>query len=47
MNDFDKKFVEPKQGFVFDLESWIFNNLNFINDTFEDGSVVGNYFKIP
>lgn len=48
MNDFDKKFVErPKQGFVFDLESWIFNNLNFINDTFEDGSVVGNYFKNP
>ena len=48
MNDFDKKFVErPKQGFVFDLESWIFDNLNFINDTFEDGSVVGNYFKNP
>lgn len=32
-NDFSENFFNrPKQGFVFNLESWIFNNLNFIFD---------------
>ena len=46
--DFNESFTHRrKQGFVFNLESWIYNNLQFINETFENGIIVGNYFKNP
>ena len=33
LEDFNKDFVyRKKQGFVFDLESWIFNNLDYFYD---------------
>ena len=31
--DFDKEFINRnKQGFVFDLENWVYNNLSIINE---------------
>ena len=48
IEDFNESFTHrSKQGFVFNLESWIYNNLEFINETFENGIIVGNYFKNP
>ena len=36
-----------KQGFVFNLESWVYKNLEVINETFENGMIVGSYFENP
>ena len=33
--DFDLKFLErSKQGFVFDIENWIYKNTNLVEETF-------------
>ena len=39
--DFDEQFLNrKKQGFVFDLENWVFNNINLIDDNFKDGGLI-------
>ena len=39
--DFNSTFLERKKmGFVFDIESWIFNNLDYINQKVESGKIV-------
>jgi len=39
--DFDQQFLNrKKQGFVFDLENWVFNNINLIDDNFKDGGLI-------
>lgn len=41
INDFDKSFVNrKKQGFVFDVEDWVFNNINSIKDVLKQGSII-------
>jgi len=48
LNDFDKHFVNrSKQGFVFNLEDWVYTNLNLINDVFKEGQIVGKYIANP
>ena len=38
--DFDNKFINrPKQGFVFNIEEWVFKNINLIEERIEDGIV--------
>lgn len=40
-NDFNNEFINrKKQGFVFDVESWVFNNIIFINEYLDRGSLV-------
>ena len=40
-NDFNNEFINrKKQGFVFDVESWVFNNIVFINEYLDRGSLV-------
>lgn len=42
-NDFDENFLNRnKMGFSFNLESWIYKNLNFIEDTFKSGNIVNS-----
>tara|TARA_Y100000389_G_scaffold62168_1_gene58225 strand:+ start:87 stop:470 length:384 start_codon:yes stop_codon:yes gene_type:complete len=39
--DFSDNFIDrDKQGFVFDVESWVFNNLDYISDKILNGHVV-------
>ena len=46
--DFNSEFINrKKQGFVFDMESWIYNNKPVINETLSNGKIVGNYFTNP
>ena len=46
--DFSENFINrEKQGFVFNLESWVYKNLEVINETFENGMIVGSYFENP
>jgi asparagine synthase (glutamine-hydrolysing) len=41
--DFNSDFLHrKKQGFVFDIENWIYSNLDLINDVVNSGSVVNN-----
>ena len=41
--DFSNEFINrDKQGFVFDIENWIFQNLNLVNETLNAGKV-NNY----
>ena len=41
--DFSNEFINrDKQGFVFDIENWIFKNLNLVNETLNAGKV-NNY----
>ena len=41
--DFSNEFINRnKQGFVFDIENWIFQNLNLVNETLNAGKV-NNY----
>ena len=43
INDFDNDFINRnKMGFVFNLEHWVYNNINLINDTINSGNVVRN-----
>ena len=38
--DFDNKFLNrPKQGFVFNIEEWVFKNNNLIEERIEGGIV--------
>ena len=40
-NDFSDDFVSrKKQGFVFDVESWVFNNIEYIENKISNGYVV-------
>ena len=40
-DDFSDDFVSrKKQGFVFDVESWVFNNIEYIEDKITNGYVV-------
>jgi asparagine synthase (glutamine-hydrolysing) len=42
-NDFDDQFLDRKKmGFVFDLEDWVFNNLDFIKEKINGGMIVSN-----
>lgn len=41
--DFEKEFLNRnKQGFVFDLENWVYNNLSIINEKINEGNIVSN-----
>ena len=41
--DFDESFLNrEKQGFVFDLENWIFQNISFVKDEIKNGKIVNN-----
>lgn len=41
--DFDDLFLNrKKQGFVFDLESWIFQNISFVKDEIKSGQFVND-----
>ena len=41
IKDFDKEFIyRKKQGFVFNLEGWVYNNLNIIQDTINEGTYI-------
>ena len=45
-SDFESSFTNrSKRGFVFDVESWVYNNLNLIDQTFKEGRVVINLNK--
>ena len=38
VSDFSDEFVSrEKKGFIFDVESWVYNNLNYITDVLKDG----------
>ena len=40
-NDLGKDFVKrKKKGFVFDIENWVFSNIDYLNDVFKSGMVV-------
>jgi len=44
LKDFSEEFVNrKKQGFVFDLENWVFSNLSYINDYLTSGSYFQNF----
>ena len=45
-SNFDKNFLDrPKQGFVFDYQSWVFSNLDFIFDTINN-SKINSYINL-
>ena len=40
-SDFSEEFLfRKKQGFIFDVEGWVFSNLNYITDKISNGHVV-------
>ena len=42
-NDFSEEFLlRKKQGFIFDVEKWVFKNLDFILDKISNGHVINN-----
>ena len=42
-NDFSQEFLlRKKQGFVFDVENWVFDNLDFILNKISNGHVINN-----
>jgi len=42
-SDFSDQFINrPKQGFVFNVEDWVYSNLLLIEDLFKSGIVVNN-----
>ena len=44
IEDFDDEFLNRnKQGFVFDIENWIFNNLDLINHYFVKGKIINKF----
>ena len=46
IKDFDKEFIyRKKQGFVFNLEGWVYNNLNIIQDTINEGTYINSLNK--
>ena len=41
--DFDESFLNrEKQGFVFDLEKWVFENINFVQNEIKNGKYINN-----
>jgi asparagine synthase (glutamine-hydrolysing) len=41
--DFNNEFLNRKKmGFVFNLEKWVFNNINTIKDTVHEGDIIRN-----
>ena len=41
--DFEKDFLQrKKQGFVFDVEKWVYNNINFIIEVISNGEIIKN-----
>ena len=41
--DFEENFLNrDKMGFSFNLESWIYNNTNLLEDTFKNGTIVNS-----
>ncbi len=45
-SDFNASFVNrKKQGFVFDVENWVYKNKEYVEDIFENGSIVNNLNK--
>ena len=46
LEDFNDEFLNrKKQGFVFNLEGWVYNNLNTIEDTINDGAYIKSFNK--
>ena len=44
--DFGPEFINRKKmGFVFDIENWVYNNLNLIGKSFSSGDLVLNLNK--
>jgi len=44
--DFSENFINrPKKGFVFDVENWVYNNIDFIDDVINQGKVVKSMNK--
>ena len=44
--DFDDEFIyRKKQGFVFNLEGWVYENLKIIEETIGDGFYIKNFNK--
>jgi asparagine synthase (glutamine-hydrolysing) len=42
--DFDENFLNrKKQGFVFNLEGWVFNNMDLVTETINNGKYIRNY----
>ena len=45
-SDFGEEFINrPKQGFVFNLEGWVFKNLSLINEVIDEGEIIKNLNK--
>ena len=45
-NDFSSEFLNRKKmGFSFDVETWVYNNTNFIHDTLNSGNIIFNMDK--
>ena len=43
-NDFDKKFLNRKKmGFVFNVEDWIYNNLDLVKERIVSGKIMKSY----
>ena len=41
--DFDESFLNrEKQGFVFDLEKWVFKNINFVQNEIKNGKYIND-----
>ena len=41
--DFEESFLNrDKMGFSFNLESWIYNNINLLEDTFKNGTIINS-----
>jgi len=42
-NDFDSSFTSrSKQGFIFDLEDWVYSNIDLISQILDEGSIIKN-----
>ena len=42
-SNFDTEFLNrPKQGFVFDVEKWVYNNIGYIKNEL-NGSIINEY----
>ena len=45
-NNFDNEFLDRnKQGFVFNVENWVYNNMNYLDSELRDSIVTSEYNK--
>ena len=45
-NNFDHKFLNrSKQGFVFNVESWVYNNMDYLDSEFKSSIIASEYNK--